>query len=137
MAADSKSAPRWINGVEPSKELLALNGIQILERECREQPARWGELLEAYRDDAALRAQLAEFRKLARGEKPVLFIGMGGSFCSSISGAVHLQSQGRASFAIDGGEWLHYAEPVWQSAATFGFGDYFRRKCGTGGVLQR
>jgi glutamine---fructose-6-phosphate transaminase (isomerizing) len=112
-----QTSNRLRDGIEPSKELLALNGVQILERECREQPARWGELLEAYRDDAALRAQLAEFRELAGGEKPALFIGMGGSFCSSISGAVYLQSQGRASFAVDAGEWLHYAEPVWQSAA--------------------
>ncbi len=117
MARDAKPAGRWINGIEPSKELLAANGTQILEIECREQPARLRDLLEAYREDAEIQKQLAGFRKFAASQGPVLFIGMGGSYCSSISAAVHLQSHGRPGFFIDAGEWLHYAEPVWNEAA--------------------
>jgi glutamine---fructose-6-phosphate transaminase (isomerizing) len=117
MEADLKPAPRWINGIEPSKELLASNGAQILEIECRQQPARLRELLEAYREDAALRAQLASFRKLAAAKGPVLFIGMGGSYCASISASVHLQSRGRLSFTVDAGEWLNYGAPAWSDAA--------------------
>jgi len=110
-------APRWINGVEPSKELLLANGTQILEIECREQPARLRELIHTYATDQCIRAQLAKFRDLAAKKGPVLFIGMGGSFCSSISGSIMLQSHGRASFSVDAGEWLHYSPSVWGDAA--------------------
>jgi glucosamine--fructose-6-phosphate aminotransferase (isomerizing) len=114
MAIDLTPAPRWINGIEPSKELLACNGTQILEIECREQSARLRELLHAYCHNPALQKQLAAFRKLAAAPGPVLFIGMGGSFCSSISASIHLQSHGRSSFSLDAGEWLNYAAPLWQ-----------------------
>src|SRR5271154_523684 len=117
MEADVTPAPRWINGIEPSKELLASNGTQILEIECREQPARLRNLLETYREDSAIRTQLAGFRGLASGKGPVLFIGMGASFCSTIAGAIHLQSHGRPAFFLDAGEWLNYAAPVWSDAA--------------------
>jgi glucosamine--fructose-6-phosphate aminotransferase (isomerizing) len=46
-----------------------------------------------------------------------LFLGMGASFCSSISGATFLQAHGRPSFAVDAGEWLHYGASVWDDAA--------------------
>jgi glucosamine--fructose-6-phosphate aminotransferase (isomerizing) len=117
MEADLKPAPRWINGIEPAKELLAMNGTQILEFECREQPTRLRDLLNAYREDPALHAQLAALRKQAAAPGPILFIGMGASFCSTITAAAHLQSHGRPAFPIDAGEWLHYAPPVWRDAA--------------------
>jgi glutamine---fructose-6-phosphate transaminase (isomerizing) len=47
----------------------------------------------------------------------VLFIGMGASLCSSISGATFLKTHGRPSFAVDAGEWLHYGVSVWNDAA--------------------
>jgi glucosamine--fructose-6-phosphate aminotransferase (isomerizing) len=47
----------------------------------------------------------------------VIFVGMGGSLCSSISASIHLQSNGRPAFSVDAGEWLHYARPVWKDAA--------------------
>jgi len=117
MEVNVKSAPRWINGIEPSKELLACNGTQILEIECREQPARLRKVLDAYREDPGIRNQLSKFGELAKPRGPVLFIGMGGSFCSSISASIHLQSHGRPSFTVDAGEWLNYAAPVWPDAA--------------------
>src|ERR1700731_275305 len=112
-----EQALRWINGVEPSKEFLLANGTQILEIECREQPARLSELIRAYATDQGIRAQLAKLRDHAAKKGPVLFIGMGGSFCSSISGSIMLQSHGRASFSVDAGEWLHYSSRVWDDAA--------------------
>jgi glutamine---fructose-6-phosphate transaminase (isomerizing) len=114
---ETNQAPRWISGIEPPKELLAASGTQILEIECREQPARLQDLIQAYRSDSTIRAELNTFRDLAARKGPILFIGMGASFCSSISGAVFLQSHGRMSFSVDAGEWLHYAPSVWDEAA--------------------
>jgi glutamine---fructose-6-phosphate transaminase (isomerizing) len=117
MAEGNQQAPRWIAGVEPSKELLAASGTQILEIECREQPQRLHELIQACRSDSAIRAELRKFRDLAAKPGPVLFIGMGASYCSSFSGSTLLQTHGRPSFSIDAGEWLHYGRPVWNDAA--------------------
>jgi len=117
MAEVNQQEPRWIAGVEPSKELLAASGTQILEIECREQPQRLQDLLQAYRSDPALRVQLKNFREAAANQGPILFIGMGASYCSSFGGSVFLQTHGRSSFSADAGEWLHYARPVWSDAA--------------------
>jgi glutamine---fructose-6-phosphate transaminase (isomerizing) len=112
----NQQGPRWIAGVEPSKELLAANGTQILEIECREQPHRLRDLIQAYRGDPAIRAELKRFRDLAAKRGPILFIGMGASFCSSVSGSVLLETHGRSSFSVDAGEWLHYGRPTWDDA---------------------
>jgi glucosamine--fructose-6-phosphate aminotransferase (isomerizing) len=110
-------APRWIGGIEPAKELLAANGTEILEIECRAQPVLLHELIRTYATDPELRAQLGKLRELASQPGPVLFIGMGASYCSSISGSVLLQSHGRLAFSVDAGEWLHYARPLWAQPA--------------------
>jgi glucosamine--fructose-6-phosphate aminotransferase (isomerizing) len=117
MGEVNQQAPRWISGIEPSKELLAANGTQILEIECRQQPDRLRDLIRAYRSDPTLRAELKKFRDLAAKKGPILFIGMGASYCSSISGSVLLQTHGRSSYSVDAGEWLHYARPTWDDAA--------------------
>jgi len=117
MADVNQEAPSWIAGIEPSKELLEASGAQILEIECREQPDRLRDLIHAYRSDPALRAQMKKFRDAAAKNGPILFLGMGASYCSSISGLVLLQTHGRPSFSADAGEWLHYARPVWDNAA--------------------
>lgn len=109
--------PRWINGVEPPAHLLQASGTQILEIECREQPQRLLDLMHAYRSDPELRDHLETFRLLSQTSGPVLFIGMGASYCSSFAGSVLLQTHGRPSFSADAGEWLHYARPVWKDAA--------------------
>lgn len=111
------NAPRWIGGIEPPAALLTATGTEILEIECRQQPDRLHELIRAYRSDSEIRAELMKLRELARREGPVLFIGMGASYCSSFSGSVLLQSHGRLSFSADAGEWLHYAQPAWNDAA--------------------
>lgn len=109
--------PRWINGVEPPAHLLHANGTQILEFECRQQPQCLLEAIRAYRSDQDLRSQLKNFRRLSQRPGPVMFIGMGASYCSSISASVLLTTSSRLSFSADAGEWLHYASPVWNDAA--------------------
>ena len=118
MAGTGEQKPRWIAGVEPRAELLAANGTEMLEIECREQPERLSSLLDAYVGDAEIRAELKKLRGYAEKAGPVLLIGMGGSYCSSLSGSVLLQTQGRAAYSVDAGEWLHYAATkVWDEAA--------------------
>jgi glucosamine--fructose-6-phosphate aminotransferase (isomerizing) len=110
-------APRWISGIEPPRELLSFNGTEVLEFECRQQPGRLRELIDSYSNDKVIRNELKALRELAARQGPVLFIGMGASLCSSISASSHLQSQGRLSFSVDAGEWLHYGLPVRHEAA--------------------
>jgi glucosamine--fructose-6-phosphate aminotransferase (isomerizing) len=117
MEDNKKESARWVGGVEPAKDLLTATGTQILEIECRQQPERLGDLLQAYATDASIQAELKKFHDLATKEGPVLFVGMGASYCSSISGSVLLQSHGRPSFSVDAGEWLNYATSVWHDAA--------------------
>jgi glucosamine--fructose-6-phosphate aminotransferase (isomerizing) len=117
MEDNKKQSPRWVGGVAPAQELLTATGTQILEIECRQQPERLRQLLTAYAGDPAIQAELGQFRDLATKEGPVLFIGMGASYCSSISGSILLQSHGRPAFSVDAGEWLNYATPVWDDAA--------------------
>jgi glutamine---fructose-6-phosphate transaminase (isomerizing) len=117
MGEISQTKPRWIAGVEPRKELLSATGTQILELECREQPARLRDLIQSYHSDAPIRAELKKLRDAAQKNGPILFMGMGGSFCSSFAGSVLLQTHGRFSASVDAGEWLHYALPAWGDAA--------------------
>ena len=116
-AATPSGTPLWVGGVEPPKELLSATGVQIMELECRQQPERLRNLLAQYKNDPAIQGELKELRRLAAKPGPVLWIGMGASFCSSFGGSVLLQSNGRPSFTVDAGEWLHYGMPVWANAA--------------------
>jgi glutamine---fructose-6-phosphate transaminase (isomerizing) len=107
---------RWIGGVEPQAELRGLSMTSIYEMECREQPERLAQLLDAYENDSTIRKELETLRVMSRSTGPILFIGMGASYCSSITGASYLQSGGRSSFAVDASEWLHYSS-AWDQAA--------------------
>ena len=111
---DSES--HWIGGAEPSAELRGLDMTSIFEMECREQPERLAQLLRAYENDSAIQEVLEHARKVSRSHGPVLFIGMGASYCSCITAASYLQSAGRSSFAVEASEWLHYSE-TWDEAA--------------------
>ncbi len=115
--SEPTSSPRWISGIEPPKELLTATGTQILELECRQQPDRLQEIIHAYGKYGEIRAELMSLRDLAKAQGPVMFIGMGGSLCSAISGSIMLQSHGCSSFSVDAGEWLHYGPSEWQDAA--------------------
>jgi glucosamine--fructose-6-phosphate aminotransferase (isomerizing) len=116
-AQTQPATPKWIGGVEPPAELLKASGIEILEIECRQQPGKLRELIAAYGEDAAIRAELRALRGLAANPGPVLLLGMGASYCSAITGSIHLRSHGRSSYALDAGEWLHYGVPSWGDAA--------------------
>src|SRR5580704_17266660 len=109
MRGTTMDQPRWIGGVEPRPELLTATGTEILEIECREQPEKLNQLLQAYSRDTEIRNVLTRLRGLSRRGGPILFIGMGASYCSSFSGSVLLQMHRRLSFSVDAGEWLHYA----------------------------
>ena len=112
-SAKGNKLRRWISGIEPEPELLGASGVQILEIECREQPLRLHEMIRTYAADSAIRAAFGQLREAENaGRGPVLFIGMGASLCSSVSGAVFLQTHGRPSFVVDAGEWLHYGAAV-------------------------
>lgn len=100
---------RWIGGVEPPAELRRRNMTSIYEMECREQPQRLAQLLHAYQSDSVIRQELETLREMSRSSGPILLIGMGASYCSSITGASYLQLGGRSSFALDASEWLHYS----------------------------
>ncbi len=113
----TSKTPRWIAGVEPAPELLKATGTEILEIECREQPGRLRDLLRAYSGDPAIGAELAKLRALATRNGPVLFLGMGASLCSSYAGSVTLHSNGKPSFSVDAGEWLHYGASTWDQAS--------------------
>lgn len=117
MDSTSNRTHRWISGIEPAPELLSASGTQILEIECREQPRKLQELIRAYAADPEIRAVLKKLRDEAANRGPVLFLGMGASLCSSMSGSVLLQTHGRPSFSVDAGEWLHYGASVWDDAA--------------------
>ena len=109
--------PNWIAGVKPPSEMLSMSMTEIYERECREQPERLAQLFRAYAEDKSVLEELENLRRLALGNGPILFIGMGASYCSSIAGSVWLQSCGRSSFFVDAGEWLHYSLPAWDQVA--------------------
>jgi glucosamine--fructose-6-phosphate aminotransferase (isomerizing) len=117
MKSTTTGTPRWVAGIEPAPELLSASGTQILEIECREQPAKLHELIHAYATDPAIRGQLRKLREMGSKRGPILFLGMGASLCSSISGSIQLQTHGRPSFSIDAGEWLHYGAKVCDDAA--------------------
>ena len=133
MTGPTPHAPRWISGIEPAPELLTANGTQILELECRQQPALLRGLIEAYSHDSETREELKTLHQLGQRNGPVFFIGMGASLCSSISASTLLQSHGRLSFSLDAGEWLHYALPIWGEAAVSVPAHNFRRERRVGG----
>ncbi len=116
MEDNDSTGSRWIGGVEPHSGLLTRSMNSIYEMECREQPKYLASWLNAYQADPAIRAELDKLRKMSLSEGPILFIGMGASYCSSITGSSYLQSGGRSSFAVDAGEWLHYSG-AWEQAA--------------------
>jgi glutamine---fructose-6-phosphate transaminase (isomerizing) len=117
MEDSTTKEPNWIAGIKPPAEMLTMGITEIYGKECREQPARLAELLQAYEQDQSIRNELEKLKENAQGPGPVLFLGMGASYCSSIAGSVWMQSCGRPSFFADAGEWLHYARPVWGKVA--------------------
>lgn len=116
MEEEKPSGAHWIGGIEPPPELRGRDMTAIYEMECREQPERLAQLFRAYQNDSAIGRELGTLREMALSSGPVLLIGMGASYCSSLTGASYLQSGGRSSFAVDASEWLHYSS-TWDQAA--------------------
>ncbi len=114
---DTHKEPNWIAGVKPPAEVLTMSMTEIYERECREQPQRLADLLRAYSEDESILVEMNRLQRIALTPGPILFMGMGASYCSSIAGSVWMQSQGRSSFFVDAGEWLHYSSRVWDQVA--------------------
>jgi glucosamine--fructose-6-phosphate aminotransferase (isomerizing) len=108
---------RWIAGIKPPDEMLTMSMTAIFEKECREQPERLAQLFRAYDQDQSLLKELHQLRQIALSPGPILFLGMGASYCSSIAGSVWLQSCHRSSFFADAGEWLHYAPTLLDQVA--------------------
>lgn len=73
-------------------------------------------MLRAYQDDSEIRKELDALRDMSRSPGSILFVGMGASYCSSVSGVSCLQSGGSAAFAVDASEWLHYSA-AWDEPA--------------------
>jgi glutamine---fructose-6-phosphate transaminase (isomerizing) len=117
MQEEKQEKPRWIGGVEPPGILMNSTGTEVLEYECREQPRLLHDLIHAYSSDPEIRSQLQALSQLFHMNGPVLFLGMGASYCSSFSGSVLLQSHGKMSFSVDAGEWLHYAQSTRKETA--------------------
>lgn len=117
MKNQTSSEPRWIAGVEPPSDLRTLDMNAIYEMECKEQPECFVRLLRAYGEDRSILNELEAVRQMSLSPLPVLFLGMGASYCSSVAGASFLQSGGRSSFTVDAGEWLHYSNAAWDQAA--------------------
>ena len=115
MEEKKDSGRPWVGGMEPPAELRGLSMKAIYEMECREQPERLAQLFHAYQTDSLIRKELDILRGMSHSSCPILLIGMGASYCSSITGASYLQSGGRSAFAVDASEWLHYSA-TWDQA---------------------
>jgi glutamine---fructose-6-phosphate transaminase (isomerizing) len=91
--------------------------VDIYRSEVGEQPTRLADLLAAYATDAEVRGQIEALKKALSVELPVLWLGMGASFASSLAGATSLLMAGKASFALEASEWLHYCGGVHHQTA--------------------
>lgn len=88
---------------------LAVGMVEIFRTECMEQPARLSGVFQAYSARSDIRRQLNDLKKTSWTAKPLLWSGMGASYCSCISGATRLSLAGRPSFPVEASEWLHFA----------------------------
>jgi len=86
---------------------------EIFSTECMEQKALLDEVFSAYSVDPEIRAELERAKKGIRAGLPLVWLGMGASYCSSISGATRYSLAGRPSFPVEASEWLHHAATTW------------------------
>ena len=90
---------------------------EIFSTECMQQKVLLGEVFSAYSVDPEIRAELERAKKAIRARLPLVWLGMGASYCSSISGANRYSLAGRPSFPVEASEWLHYAVSTWNDVA--------------------
>ncbi len=93
------------------------NIVSIFHSECLEQPRRLRDLFLAYAHDPEIRGEMARSKEFIRLGEPLVWTGMGASYCSALSGASLLSSWGHPSFVVEASEWLHYALPTWGRVA--------------------
>lgn len=91
--------------------------VSLFRSECLEQPQRLLGLFQAYATDREIRREFARFKECVRLGEPLVWAGMGASYCSAISGANALSVCGYPSFVIEASEWLHFAQPTWEHIA--------------------
>src|SRR5579871_1010432 len=76
--------------LEESNRLM----ISKYRSEYLEQPSRLRALLQAYAQDEAIRTETRALREAMDPGLPVLWLGMGASYCSGIAGSVTLAGYG-------------------------------------------
>ena len=90
---------------------------EIFRSECLEQPQRLDALLQAYSMDREIRGELERVKRSLSTSKPIVWLGMGASYNSSISGVTRCSLAGRPSFFVEASEWLHFALLTWEHVA--------------------
>lgn len=86
---------------------------EIFRSECLEQPARLADVFRSYSADHEVRDEVERLKKSVLATKPLVWLGMGASYCSGISGATAYSLAGRPSFCVEASEWLHFASSTW------------------------
>ena len=86
---------------------------EIFDAECMEQAACLEKVFRAYAGDGEVREELERMKKSIAAGRPLVWLGMGASYCSSISGSTRYSQAGQPSFAVEASEWLHYALASW------------------------
>ena len=86
---------------------------EIFLTECSEQPKRLADVFRSYATDPEVRCELEHAKQSIRVPQPLVWLGMGASYCSSIAGATRYTLAGNPSFPVEASEWLHYAPATW------------------------
>ena len=82
--------------------------VYFFRMECEEQSQRLQGLFKAYAGDSEIRAELRRAKDNLSLSKPLIWAGMGASFCSGLAGALEISRFGEISFAVEASEWLHF-----------------------------
>jgi len=90
---------------------------EVFHSECLEQPHRLEDVFQAYSMDSEIRGELERVKRSVSTSKPIIWLGMGASYCSSISGVTRCSLAGRPSFPVEASEWLHFTLLTWEHVA--------------------
>lgn len=89
---------------------IANSMIATYKAECEEQAQRLAQLCRAYERDEQIRSEIGRLKRAISTQRPLLWVGMGASYCSALSGSVRARFSGHLSFASEASEWLHYSD---------------------------
>ena len=90
---------------------------EVFHSECLEQSHRLENVLQAYSTNSEIRGELERLKRSVSTSQPIIWLGMGASYCSSISGVTRCSLAGRPSFFVEASEWLHFALLTWEHVA--------------------